>query len=489
MSSGIPLFSIEHFKVVIFIMEKKDILPEDLIHVESDLSKDDLRSVLFLLYGSDKPQWILEKLENPKSENFLHDFANHHSNWKTSIVEALTVIQCFEVIEKLGIEASEASESLLKYPNISAGLRLLYQLCESCTKKSTDDFIVHIKKDCEKAKQSKDSQLEVFLLHCIASGLVKVTQSLESCDFTFITSYFDKEKILEVEDVLIKFPRKIISLDNALNNSFSTIEVTQKTSKTANLIGEYQSRNMQVLIINQQKFVRDESPELKDLLPDHPLKERRGTAKDSVALQLLFESFRYSVTLKHDLKHQEILKEVQKATKKASTGDGLIVCVLSHGQEGIVYGHDSIPVRIKDIKKIMATKILFSKTKILLIQACQGDSRQVSVKKKINEIEHDGPGMSTLTSGSVFADFLIFWSTIEGFASFRHVEDGSWFIQELVKKIRELHKEQHLMDICTAVIREVSSKRSHQDECMLPKLEATFTRSFRFPETKKDSHC
>lgn len=470
-------------------MEKKDILPEDLVYVESDLDKDDLKSVLFLLYGAEKSQWVLEKLENPKSKNFLYDFATHHTNWKTSIVEALTIMQNFEVIEKMGIEVSEARESLLKYPTISAGLRLLYQLCEACTKKTTDTFIVHIRKHCDQAKHSKDSQLEVFLLHCIASQLVKVTQSLDTCDFTFIMSFFDKQKILEVEEVLVKFPRKINSLDNALNQSFNTISLAQVSSKSKTLIGDYPSINMQVLIINQQTFVREDNPELINLLPAHALNERRGTVKDTLALQLLFERFGYSVTVKSDLIHLDILKEVDKATKRASVGDGLIVCVLSHGHEGIVYGHNSIPVRIKDIKKIMATKNLLGKTKILLVQACQGSSLQQSVKKNISQIEHDGPGLSTLSSGSVFADFLIFWSTIEGFASVRHVEDGSWFIQELVKKIRELHKDQHLMDICTAVIREVSSKRGYRNECMLPKLEATFTSNFRFPEERKDSKC
>lgn len=93
-----------------------------------------------------------------------------------------------------------------------------------------------------------------------------------------------------------------------------------------------------------------------------------------------------------------------------------------------------------------------------------------------------------IASGSVYADFLIFWSTIEGFASVRHIDNGSWFIQEVVRKIRELHKDHHLIDICTAVIKEVSLKRGSKDECMLPKLEATFTRSFRFPEAK-DSLC
>ena len=198
------------------------------------------------------------------------------------------------------------------------------------------------------------------------------------------------------------------------------------------------------------------------------------------ALKKLFEDFKYHVVVKNDLTHVEIIKEVDKASKQSSKYDGLIVCVLSHGHEGLFYGSDSVPVFVKDIKANMSSKVLLNKPKILLIQACQGDNLQPTVKKII-QTELDGPNQSNLISGSTRADFLIFWSTIEGFASVRHVENGSWFIQELVKKVTELHKSQHLMDICTSVINEVSMKRGYRDQCMLPKLESTFTKNFRFP--------
>jgi hypothetical protein len=101
--------------------------------------------------------------------------------------------------------------------------------------------------------------------------------------------------------------------------------------------------------------------------------------------------------------------------------------------------------------------------------------------------EYDAPTQSDLISGSTRADFLLFWSTIEGFASIRHTENGSWFIQEFVKKIQELHDNQHLMDICTAVTNEVSSKRGYKDECMVPKLESTFIKIFRFPPVSNEN--
>jgi hypothetical protein len=109
-------------------MEHKEIDLEDLISLESDLSSEELTSILFLLYGNEKSLWILEKLEDSSSKNLIHDFATHSSNWKTKIVEALTVTKIFEVLNKLGIKNSEAREHLRKSSSINSGLRLLYQV-------------------------------------------------------------------------------------------------------------------------------------------------------------------------------------------------------------------------------------------------------------------------------------------------------------------------------------------------------------------------
>lgn len=475
-------------------MEQKDIDPEDLIYLEEDLLRDDLVSVLFLLYGNEKSQWILEKLSKPDSKNFLHDYATHHTYWKTSVVEALTITKQYQIIDFLGIDHGDARLHLRTNGSvINAGLRLLYELCESLTQEAHDALMSHIKVKCEPARACKEELLEFFLLHSIAKKLIKLSSSIENSDFSLITNFFHKHAFDDIDEVINKFPKKSNSLDNSNNNSFNTIDLSASTSgKVQSLLGQYKCAKMHVLIINQQTFVRDSNPEVQHMLPDHQLNLRKGTDQDMKALQFVFENFDFDVVVKNDLKHYEILVEVNKATKKASMVDGLIVCILSHGHEGVIFGHNSIPVPVNGkhgIKTVMASKLLLSKPKILLIQACQGENLQQSVKKFVTKLEDDGPTQSRFTSGSIHADFLTFWSTIEGFASVRHVDDGSWFIQEFVKKIRELYKDQHLMDICTSVINEVSLKRGYNNECMLPKLEATFTKNFRFPETKMDSSC
>lgn len=466
-------------------MEQKQIDPEDLVWLQEDLTMEELTSILFLLCGSENPEWILERVRSG-SKTILRDFTTRHTNanWKTAFVQALAIVQVFEVIENLGIESSEARD-MSRNSVINPGMTLLYQLCEACTKKPTMQLIQHIKNHCESARKSNAELLELHMLHLIENRLIKVSTSLDDCDFSFITSFFNENKQFnEVDAVLSKFPKRTNSLDNATNlNSFNTASsIVSSTSKASSVLSEYKACVLHVLVINQHTFKRDISPELRHFLPKDDLKERKGTAQDTEALQRLFLSFGYGVVVKNNLTHLEILREVEEATEKASRVDGLVVCILSHGHEGVVYGHNSIPVPIKTIKERMASKGLLGRPKIFLIQACQGESLQRSVRSlATTKLETDGPNQSIYSSGSVLADFLTFSSTIEGFASVRHIDNGSWFIQELVKKIRELHKSEHLMDICTAVIGEVSEKRGYRDECMLPKLDSTFTKNFRFP--------
>ena len=241
-----------------------------------------------------------------------------------------------------------------------------------------------------------------------------------------------------------------------------------------------------MLIINQRNFYFDSDPKLSKLLPDKILSERKGTDKDVSALKNLFKTFQYTVSEETNLTHLQILRKVEDVVRESSQHDGLIILILSHGYEGLVYGSNSIPVQIKDVKEKMSNPVLLHKPKILIIQACQGHVMQETVKR-IKELEFDSPSPSqpqSDESGSVRADFLLFCATIEGFASIRDPENGTWFIQDLVKKIYELRNSQHFMDICTAVIDEVSSKR-YRSECMVPELKSSLKKLFNFPSVEE----
>lgn len=50
----------------------------------------------------------------------------------------------------------------------------------------------------------------------------------------------------------------------------------------------------------------------------------------------------------------------------------------------MIYGCNSLPVKIKDIQGIIVSKELLNKPKILILQSCQGDETQIAEPVTIN---------------------------------------------------------------------------------------------------------
>lgn len=133
-----------------------------------------------------------------------------------------------------------------------------------------------------------------------------------------------------------------------------------------------------VLIINQRDFHFDPNPELKEFLPRGPLETRDGTNRDVDALERVFQNFGYQPRVKTNRLHSEILNDIRDVINESVEYDSVIVCILSHGFKGIVYGANSIPIKIEDIEKVIISDRLIGKPKILIVQACQGEHTQIA---------------------------------------------------------------------------------------------------------------
>lgn len=131
-----------------------------------------------------------------------------------------------------------------------------------------------------------------------------------------------------------------------------------------------------VLIVNQKKFHFESDPQFKDYLPKRGLENRYGTDRDADAIKTIFSTFGYDVRIKINRLHTEILNDIRDVANESVQYDSVIVCILSHGCKGLVYGANSVPVKIEDIEKLMITERLIGKPKILIVQACQGEETQ-----------------------------------------------------------------------------------------------------------------
>lgn len=89
-----------------------------------------------------------------------------------------------------------------------------------------------------------------------------------------------------------------------------------------------------------------------------------------------FHSRGFKVDAIDNCKSFDIILSIRKLIQQNQSFDSIIICILSHGNDGFVYGSDSLPIYIDDLKKEICCKELLNKPKILIIQACQGESMQ-----------------------------------------------------------------------------------------------------------------
>lgn len=123
-----------------------------------------------------------------------------------------------------------------------------------------------------------------------------------------------------------------------------------------------------------------------------------------------------------------------------------VVCVLSHGEKGCVFGTDGGKVLLKDLTDPFTSgraRTLAGKPKLFFIQACQGEEYQKGYYPSSKEDEKQNKGAlqsdASIPDEAVpvpeLADFLIGMATVEEFKSFRNTVTGSIYIQELCKQL------------------------------------------------------
>ena len=112
----------------------------------------------------------------------------------------------------------------------------------------------------------------------------------------------------------------------------------------------------------------------KEFLPSSGMHRypRNGTnvdrdALDKVLSRLNFNTVVYDNQSVYDT--NKIFKEL--ARRDFSNDNALIVCILTHGEEGILYATDGT-IQIRDMMRWFKGSNLAGKPKIFIFQACQG---------------------------------------------------------------------------------------------------------------------
>lgn len=192
-------------------------------------------------------------------------------------------------------------------------------------------------------------------------------------------------------------------------------------------------------------------------------KERKGTEIDAKGISELLEDLGFVVTLHNDLTADEMKRCLRQAAQKDYTfSSALIVVILTHGTNGVLLGTDDDKVYIKDIEDMFSEyHTLRQKPKIFIIQACRGllegiagssDALCIDSDETVEKSRHHSTPILNK------ADFLIAYSTLPDYVSWRNLSTGSLFISSLIAIFRKNANRDHILDMLTKTNHHLSLK-------------------------------
>lgn len=223
------------------------------------------------------------------------------------------------------------------------------------------------------------------------------------------------------------------------------------------------------------------------------LSERPGTNKDAECLRRVFQWLGFNVFIYVNVtkdRLEQVLQYFQKHPDHAD-GDCFVFCVLTHGKFGAVYSSDGNLIPIRQIMSHFTAQqcpALAHKPKLFFIQACQGEEIQPSVSIEADAVNPEHVPPSLQDSVPVEADFLLGLATVPGYVSFRHVEEGSWYIQSLCNHLKDLvPRREDILSILTAVNDDVSRQADrHGTKKQMPQPAFTLRKKVVFPVPQEE---
>ncbi|NXI50835.1 CASPA protein, partial [Chloroceryle aenea] len=228
---------------------------------------------------------------------------------------------------------------------------------------------------------------------------------------------------------------------------------------------------------------------------DKPLQERKGSCKDAEELERVFTWLGLDVKTYKDQTSLQIknLMKMWQQSQDHKDRDCFICCILSHGESGAIYGKDGELVSIRTVMSYFTAKQcpqLAEKPKLFFIQACQGKEIQcpvyVEADARIPDLSSIQHSVSPSESIPEEADFLLGMATIDGYVSFRHIQQGAWYIQALCSKLQLLvPRGEDILSILTEVNEDVSRRVDRLGtKKQMPQPAYTLRKKFIFPVPK-----
>ncbi|CAL7951454.1 unnamed protein product [Xylocopa violacea] len=214
---------------------------------------------------------------------------------------------------------------------------------------------------------------------------------------------------------------------------------------------------------------------------------RWGSKKDVIELEDTFKTMGFAVRVYQDPTLESISKILQSSAEEDYTDmDCLIVVAMSHGHSDCLYSSDNNIYPVNILWTSFTNNrcpSLAGKPKLFFIQACRGSDLDSGM-----QMVHQTDSVGCTYSLPIYADILVAYSTYEGYYSFRNPDNGSWFVQELCKELKQNWQTRDLLWMMTSVIRRVAvnyesfnpENRKYHGKKQIPAVVSMLTRLLYF---------
>ncbi|XP_064883933.1 caspase-2 isoform X3 [Oncorhynchus nerka] len=208
------------------------------------------------------------------------------------------------------------------------------------------------------------------------------------------------------------------------------------------------------------------------------LDSRKGGEVDEEVLRKVFTELDYIVTVRRDLTAQGMRECIEQFGRRQQhqTVSSCVVCLLSHGVEGAIYGTDGQLLELDWVFEAFDNAhcpLLQNKPKMFFIQACRGEEMDCGVEQPDGPERTQSPGCEQRDAGREGegdgdtrqmeergrlrvklpqrSDMICGFASLKGTAAMRNTKRGSWFIQEVNSALRFRARDTHLSDILVQV--------------------------------------
>ncbi|CAL1610931.1 unnamed protein product [Knipowitschia caucasica] len=215
---------------------------------------------------------------------------------------------------------------------------------------------------------------------------------------------------------------------------------------------------------------------------------RKGGEVDDEVLRKVFTELDYIVTVQRNLTAQDMRLCIESFSRRPEhrTMDSCVVCLLSHGVDGAVYGTDGQLLQLDWVFETFDNAhcpLLQNKPKMFFIQACRGEDMDCGVEQIDGPMRTCSPSCEQVDAGregqgdaSLIqrgdmgkpriklpqrSDMICGFASLKGTAAMRNTKRGSWFIQDLNTVLRLQAKDTHLADILVQVNGRIKQREGH----------------------------